>query len=168
MANNLLPPIPQTPIGEEFSWRDWFRNLGNYIQVAQTGGSPWTIVQGGTGSSTAVGARSNLGIGTLGTQNANNVAITGGTISGVTIPYTDITGLATVAHTGSYADITGLSTVAHTGAYSDLTGKPTLGTMAAQNVGINATITTAKLTTLGTNGSMTFTNGILTSQVQAT
>jgi len=153
MANNLLPPIPQTPIGEEFSWRDWFRNLGNYIQVAQTGGSPWTIVQGGTGSSTAVGARSNLGIGTLGTQNANNVAITGGTISGVTIPYTDITGLATVAHTG---------------AYSDLTGKPTLGTMAAQNVGINATITTAKLTTLGTNGSMTFTNGILTSQTQAT
>ena len=150
---NLLPPIPQTPIGEEFSWREWFRNLGNYIQVAQTGGSPWTIVQGGTGSSTAVGARSNLGIGTLGTQNANNVAITGGTISGVTIPYTDITGLATVAHTG---------------AYSDLTGKPTLGTMAAQNVGINATITTAKLTTLGTNGSMTFTNGILTSQTQAT
>jgi len=150
---NLLPPIPQTPISEEFSWREWFRNLGNYIQVAQTGGSPWTIVQGGTGSSTAVGARSNLGIGTLGTQNANNVAITGGTISGVTIPYTDITGLATVAHTG---------------AYSDLTGKPTLGTMAAQNVGINATITTAKLTTLGTNGSMTFTNGILTSQTQAT
>ena len=150
---NLLPPIPQTPISEEFSWREWFRNLGNYIQVAQTGGSPWTIVQGGTGSSTAVGARSNLGIGTLGTQNANNVAITGGTISGVTIPYTDITGLATVAHTG---------------AYFDLTGKPTLGTMAAQNVGINATITTAKLTTLGANGSMTFTNGILTSQTQAT
>ena len=153
MANNLLPPIPQTPISEEFSWREWFRNLGNYIQVAQTGGSPWTIVQGGTGSSTVVGARSNLGIGTLGTQNANNVAITGGTISGVTIPYTDITGLATVAHTG---------------AYSDLTGKPTLGTMAAQNVGINATITTAKLTTGGTTGSMTFTNGILTSQTQAT
>jgi len=122
MANNLLPPIPQTPIGEEFSWRDWFRNLGNYISVAQTGGSPWTIVQGGTGSNTAAGARANLGI----------------------------------------------STVGHTGAYSDLTGKPTLGTMAAQNVGINATITTAKLTTLGTNGSMTFTNGILTSQTQAT
>ena len=122
MANNLLPPIPQTPIGEEFSWRDWFRNLGNYIQVAQTGGSPWTIIQGGTGSSTSAGARANLGI----------------------------------------------STVGHTGAYSDLTGKPTLGTMAAQNVGINATITTAKLTTLGTNGSMTFTNGILTSQTQAT
>jgi len=196
MAKNLLPPIPQTPIGEEFSWRDWFRNLGNYIQVAQTGGSPWTIVQGGTGSSTAVGARSNLGIGTLGTQNANNVAITGGTIDNTPIgagtPSTgkfttldvttslktegltgylyghDNTGNVTASATIPNTDVTGLATVAHTGAYSDLTGKPTLGTMAAQNVGINATITTAKLTTLGTNGSMTFTNGILTSQTQAT
>ena len=114
MANNLLPPIPQTPIGEEFSWRDWFRNLGNYIQVAQTGGSPWTIIQGGTGSSTAAGARTNLGI----------------------------------------------STVGNTGAYADLTGKPT---------GYSGTITTAKLTPItGSNGSMTFVNGILTAQTQAT
>ena len=34
--------------------------------------------------------------------------------------------------------------------------------------GITRTITTAKLTTLGTNGSMTFTNGILTASTQAT
>jgi hypothetical protein len=45
----------------------------------------WTIAQGGTGSSTAVGARSNLGIGTLGVQNSDNVAITGGTINNTTI-----------------------------------------------------------------------------------
>jgi hypothetical protein len=43
-----------------------------------------------------------------------------------------------------------------------------LGTMATQNVGITATITTAKLTALGANGSMTFVNGILTAQTQAT
>jgi hypothetical protein len=43
-----------------------------------------------------------------------------------------------------------------------------LGTMSTQNIGITATITTAKLTTLGSNGSMTFTNGILTAQTQAT
>lgn len=34
--------------------------------------------------------------------------------------------------------------------------------------GVSVTITTAKLTAGGTNGSMTFTNGILTSHVQAT
>jgi hypothetical protein len=34
--------------------------------------------------------------------------------------------------------------------------------------GITATITTAKLTSLGANGSMTFVNGILTAQTQAT
>jgi hypothetical protein len=34
--------------------------------------------------------------------------------------------------------------------------------------GITATIITAKLTALGTNGSMTFTNGILTAQTPAT
>ena len=34
--------------------------------------------------------------------------------------------------------------------------------------GISVTITTAKLTALGANGSMTFTNGILTAQTQAT
>ena len=164
MANNLLPPIPQTPIGEEFSWRDWFRNLGNYIQVAQTGGSPWTIVQGGTGSNTAAGARANLGISTVGHTGA----------------YNDLTGkptLGTMAaqNTTSYST-TGTDTtylyrannLGNTGAYADLTGKPTLGTMAAQNIGITATITTAKLTTLGSTGSMTFVNGILTAQTQAT
>jgi len=36
------------------------------------------------------------------------------------------------------------------------------------NAGITATITTAKITLAGTNGSMTFTNGILTAQTPAT
>lgn len=34
--------------------------------------------------------------------------------------------------------------------------------------GLNVSITTAKLTTGGTNGSMTFTKGILTAHTQAT
>ncbi len=39
---------------------------------------------------------------------------------------------------------------------------------AAITIGLNITITTAKLTAGGTNGSMTFTNGVLTAQVAAT
>jgi len=121
-ANNL-PPIPQDPIEENPRWRTWFLNLGSYIQQTQVGGVVLTILQGGTGANSAAGARQNLGIGTLGTQNSNSVAITGGSIT---------------------------------------------GTIVLPSNGITHTITTAKLTPTGTNGSMTFTNGILTAQTQAT
>jgi hypothetical protein len=43
------------------------------------------IANGGTGATTASGARTNLGLGTIAVQDANAVAITGGTLSGVTL-----------------------------------------------------------------------------------
>ena len=43
------------------------------------------IGDGGTGATTAAGARTALGLGTIATQNSNNVSITGGSIDGVTI-----------------------------------------------------------------------------------
>ncbi len=43
-----------------------------------------SIPQGGTGAATAANARTNLGLGSIATQNANAVTITGGTISGIT------------------------------------------------------------------------------------
>lgn len=49
---------------------------------------------------------------------------------------------------------------------SDLTGRITDAQLPAD--GISVIITTAALTALGAQGSMTFTNGILTTQVQAT
>ena len=42
------------------------------------------IADGGTGASTAANARTNLGLGTIATQNSNSVSITGGSISGIT------------------------------------------------------------------------------------
>lgn len=122
MGVNNLPPIPQDPIEENARWRNWFLNLGSYIQQTQVGGVVLTILQGGTGANSAAGARVNLGLGTMATENSNNVAITGGSVAATIVP---------------------------------------VG-------GITRTITTAKLTTLGTNGSMTFTNGILTASTQAT
>jgi hypothetical protein len=74
---NLLPPIPNDQIGESHVWREWFYNLGRYIQVAQVGGSPWTVAQGGTGVSSITGYMKGLG----------------STISAsASIPYTDISG----------------------------------------------------------------------------
>ena len=42
------------------------------------------LADGGTGATTASGARTNLGLGTIATQASNNVSITGGSIDGIT------------------------------------------------------------------------------------
>jgi hypothetical protein len=129
--------INSTPIGSATPTTGKFTTLEATASL-KTDTLTGYLYGNGSGSnvsaSTTIPSGSISGLGTIATQNANAVAITGGTISGVAI-------------TGS------------TIPYSNVTGTPT---------GLSVTITTAKLTTLGANGSMTFTNGILTSQTQAT
>lgn len=71
-------------------------NLGalasGYVKSAVTGGvsTPSTVAtipvtDGGTGAANAAGARTNLGLGTMSVQNADNVAITGGNITATSV-----------------------------------------------------------------------------------
>jgi len=50
-----------------------------------SGGQLIPVANGGTGSGTAAGARTNLGLGSMATQSASAVSITGGSVDGVTI-----------------------------------------------------------------------------------
>lgn len=58
-----------------------------------------TVGKGGTGATDAATARTNLGLGTIATQDASAVAITGGTVNGATVG-------ATTAAAGSFTTVT--------------------------------------------------------------
>lgn len=70
-VNKQIRPIPQDPIGENFRWRDWITYLREYIITL-----PTTNGDGGAQSTT---------LGSLCTQDSDNVAITGGTITNTAI-----------------------------------------------------------------------------------
>ncbi len=116
------------------------------------------VAQGGTGASTAGGARTNLGLGSIATQDSNNVAITGGAIDGAVIggstaaagSFTTInaSGAITGNLTGTADDADGLSSAVTVGLSGDATGTATF-----QNAGDTATISTTLATVNSDTGS---------------
>jgi hypothetical protein len=91
-------------------------------------------------------------------------------------PVTAVTGVAPISSSGGLTPAISLNDTAVTpGSYTftnltvDAKGRLTAASSGNPLAGgISATITTAKLTLAGANGSMTFVNGILTAQTQAT
>lgn len=113
------------------------------------------VASGGTGATTASGARTNLGLGSIATQNSNSVTITGGSISGITdLAVADGgTGASTAADartnlglgTAATTDASAYATAAQ-GATADTALQPSdVGTIASQNAN-SVTITGGSIT----------------------
>jgi trimeric autotransporter adhesin len=151
------------------------------VKDLQSGASGDTIpvLSGGTGSATASGARTNLGLGTIATQAASAVAITGGTANGLTsvatgtLAATGTTTLSGAVTSSNSLNVTGTMLVdgasGTSGQYLTSAGTGTtpswttlsLGTMSSQNANAIA-ITGGTLSgvtvggvTIGTNASGT-------------
>lgn len=78
--------MAESPTNPPTGYKRWV-SASNKFQVWN--GSAWvdlvlSVAGGGTGGSTQSAARTGLGLGTIATQNSNAIAITGGTISGLT------------------------------------------------------------------------------------
>jgi len=183
------PPIMEAMyVGNRMSnaWVQFFQRLWD-----RAGGSSlatFTVAEGGTGATTAAGARTNIGLGTIATQNASAVAITGGTITGITdLAVADggtgastaagaRTNLGLVIGTNVQAWDSDLDTIAGLAKTDNnfIVGNGTnwtvesgatartslgLGTMATENTGASGNFTTVDLKTV------TVVNGIITSIV---
>jgi hypothetical protein len=77
--------------GGTYSGDDSITTLGT-ISAGTWQGTVIGLAYGGTGANSASGARTALELGTIATQNANNVSITGGNISSVTLDLVMIDG----------------------------------------------------------------------------
>ena len=143
----LAPPPPTNQDVSSRQFRDWFYSVFQFINQ-----------QSGT-------------LGTMAYENANSVAITGGSIGGVGISGSTINNTpigATTPSTGAFTSLTATSPIPITSGGTGASTASGARTNLGLGSGLSVTITTAKLTVTGTNGSMTFTNGILTAQTQAT
>lgn len=89
-------------------FEEWEAGAWNDLIIALAGG--------GTGASTAAGARTNLGLGSISTQASSSVAITGGTISGVAI-----TSSTAILTGGSIAGMSSISATNLAGAGAGIT-----------------------------------------------
>ena len=155
MANGLPPPPVNDQPGS-FAWLEWYRQLRNYVSTS--GSVPWYIINFSGSNLTDLATRlHNQTQGLQGGTSGEMYHLTSTQHSGI------IGGTNTTLH---YHD-SDRERANHTGtqAYTTITG---LGPLATQAAGFTGTVTLAKLTTGGTNGSMTLSNGVVTAYTAPT
>ena len=178
-------PIPQNPIGENYPWRDWFQKLSNkvYGSLASQNSNGVTIT-GGTIDNTAIGSTTPSTGNFTSLKLGSPLKITYGGTNGFAVPtagavaygnggayaFTAVgtTGQVLTSNAGSTPTWTSVVNKIAAGTNISITPIGGTGTVTINTTGLSVTITTAKLTPTGTNGSMTFTSGILTAQTAAT
>lgn len=109
------------------------------------------IPQGGTGATTAAGARTNLGLGTISTQDANAVNITGGTIANLTSPL--------AIADGGTASITAAAARMALGAQAQDADLDALAALASTGIVVRSASNTFVLRSVAVSSGVTVTNG---------
>jgi hypothetical protein len=141
-AGQLMNTIPPTGITVQVGVVSFVNSSTGKIYVKQTTplNVPASIISGavavangGTGATDAAGARTNLGLGTIATQNANAVAITGGAIDSTPIG-------GTTAAAGTFTTLIGGSGSAN---YGQLTGGATTKAVQFQTLGSDSNVSMA-------------------------
>lgn len=130
------------------------------------------VANGGTGATTDSGARTNLGLGSIATQASNNVSITGGAISNVTLTGTTINGsLNTLSNIANASLVNSAVTIGSTslslgGTLTSLAGVTISGATNTLTNIANASLTNSSVTVGTTSialGATSLTLGGLTS-----
>lgn len=136
---------------------------GGTITAGVWQGTPVDIAHGGTGANTAPAAITALGLGTMATQNANSVAVTGGTITGMPSPSaaSDVAIKSYVDSTSSGLNILASSALATA---AILPNTPTYSNGAS---GVGATLTAGSSTTLTVDGTVATLNTVVLVKNQA-
>lgn len=162
-----------------FSMLKWMQNIGQLInKVFDNQGAispdsipfPTSTALGGVTTAGPVASQWINAIDSHGTPQLSQPAFNNisGSASPAQVPaLSAISGNATPGQLPPLSDLNGAVTPGQVPPLSALSGQITPGQIPA-GLGFSGTIVTAKLTVGGSNGSMTFNNGFLNSQVQAT
>lgn len=124
------------------------------VTTGQWTATPVALLYGGTGSTSAAGARSNLGLGTMAIQNAVSVSITGGAITGMPTP-TASTDVAIKSYVDALAAGLTFKTAVRLGTVAVLSPAPTYSNGTA---GVNATLTAVSNLALSIDGTLAVAN----------